>query len=100
MGRRASKIILSVQERNELECLLRTHSTSQQLARRVQIILLAADGLSVSRNCKSVGCLAQEREKSSVRTVSIDEMSGIQALERAAPSLPLPGDGGAASCVQ
>jgi len=24
-----------------------------------------------------------------VRTVSIDEMSGIQALERAAPSLPL-----------
>ena len=32
---------------------------------------------------------AQEREKSSVRTVSIDEMSGIQALERAAPSLPL-----------
>jgi hypothetical protein len=63
MGRRASKIILSVQERNELECLLRTHSTSQQLARRVQIILLAADGLSVSRNCKSVGCLAQDGEQ-------------------------------------
>ena len=32
---------------------------------------------------------APERGKQGVRTVSIDEMTGIQALERAAPGLPL-----------
>lgn len=32
---------------------------------------------------------AQERAKAGVRTVSIDEMTGIQALERGAPSRPL-----------
>jgi transposase len=32
---------------------------------------------------------AQERAKTGVCTVSIDEMTGIQALERAAPSLPM-----------
>lgn len=32
---------------------------------------------------------AQERAKKGVCTVSIDEMTGIQALERAAPSLPM-----------
>ncbi len=32
---------------------------------------------------------AQEREKEGGRTVSIDEMTGIQALERGAPSLPM-----------
>ncbi len=32
---------------------------------------------------------APERAKGGTRTVSIDEMTGIQALERAAPSLPM-----------
>ncbi len=32
---------------------------------------------------------ARERADDGVRTVSIDEMTGIQALERAAPTLPL-----------
>ena len=32
---------------------------------------------------------AQERLKDGVRTVSVDEMTGIQALERVAPPLPL-----------
>lgn len=37
----------------------------------------------------SVYAEAQERAKDGTRTVSIDEMTGIQALERAAPSLPM-----------
>ena len=32
---------------------------------------------------------APERARKGVRTVSIDEMTGIQALERAAPSKPM-----------
>ena len=47
MGRRAEKIILTVKERGDLEGLIRTHSTPQQLALRARIILLAADDLSV-----------------------------------------------------
>jgi len=55
MGRRAEKIILSVAERSELEGLIRVHSTSQQLALRVRIILLAADGLSVTETAVRLG---------------------------------------------
>ena len=33
--------------------------------------------------------LAPERGHAGVETVSIDEMTGIQALERAAPTLPM-----------
>ena len=47
MGRRALKIILTTKERRDLEGLIRTRSTSQQLALRARIIVLAADGLSV-----------------------------------------------------
>lgn len=55
MGRRAAKIILSVQERRELDGLIRTHSTPQQLALRARIILLAADGLSVNESAERLG---------------------------------------------
>ena len=55
MGRRAAKIILSVQERSELDGLIRTHSTPQQLALRARIILLAADGLSVNESAERLG---------------------------------------------
>ncbi len=47
MGRRASKIILSADERCDLEGLVRTRSTPQQLALRARMIVLAADGLSI-----------------------------------------------------
>lgn len=55
MGRRAERIILSEAERRELECVVRTHSVSQQLALRARIILLAADGLSVSETAERLG---------------------------------------------
>lgn len=37
----------------------------------------------------SVYLQATEAAKEDIRTVSVDEMSGVQALERAAPSLPM-----------
>lgn len=55
MGRRAAKIILSLAERSELEGLLRTRSTPQQLALRARMIVLAADGLSVTETAQRLG---------------------------------------------
>lgn len=55
MGRRAGKIILSEQERGELESLVRTHSMAQHLVLRARIILLAADGLSVIETAERLG---------------------------------------------
>jgi putative transposase len=45
-GPKAPEIVLTEAERNELERLLRAHSTGQQLALRARIVLLAADGCS------------------------------------------------------
>jgi len=55
MGRRAAKIILSAEERSELERLLRTRSTPQQLALRARMIVLAADDLSVRETADRLG---------------------------------------------
>ncbi len=55
MGRRAARIILSAEERGELERLLRTRSTPQQLALRARMIVLAADGLSVKETAQRLG---------------------------------------------
>jgi|TARA_B100000315_G_C14504569_1_gene553969 transposase len=55
MGRRASKIELSVAERHGLEELIRTRSTPQHLALRARIIVLAADGLSVGATSERLG---------------------------------------------
>tara|TARA_Y100000031_G_scaffold153733_1_gene199642 strand:- start:805 stop:1311 length:507 start_codon:yes stop_codon:yes gene_type:complete len=55
MGRRASKIELSVAERHGLEELIRTRSTPQHLALRARMIVLAADGLSVGATSERLG---------------------------------------------
>ncbi len=52
MGRLAAKIILDPVERSELERLLRTRSTPQQIALRARIIILAADGVSVGETAE------------------------------------------------
>jgi putative transposase len=82
MGRRASRIILSEQERRELECLLRTHSTSQQLAQRVRIILLAAEGLSVIETSDRLGIWRKTVSK--WRKCWVSEVSECKASERLA----------------
>lgn len=44
---RATPIILTEDERSELERLIRSHSTPQQLARRARMVVLLADGAGV-----------------------------------------------------
>lgn len=59
---------------------------------RIRYWLTAKPDPQFDQKCNTICRLyaeAQERAKASVRTVSIDEMTGIQALERAAPSLPM-----------
>jgi putative transposase len=55
MARRPTPITLSGEERNELERLIRSHSTSQQLARRARMIVLAADGVGIGETGQRLG---------------------------------------------
>ena len=43
-GPKPAELMLSEQERKELEALVRRHSTPQQVAKRARIVLAAADG--------------------------------------------------------
>jgi putative transposase len=55
MARRPTPIGLSDEERNELERLVRGHSTPQHLARRARMIVLAAEGLGVGETAERLG---------------------------------------------
>jgi len=55
MARRCPPIGLSCVERSELECLIRSHSTPQHLARRARMIVLAADGVGVGETALRLG---------------------------------------------
>jgi putative transposase len=54
-GSIAASLELTTQQRQELNTLDRAHSTPQKLAERVQIVLLAADGVSVSETARRLG---------------------------------------------
>lgn len=55
MGRAAVSIDLSMSERDELEGLARRRRTAQGLARRVQIVLLAATGIENQEIAERLG---------------------------------------------
>ena len=55
MARGSAPIVLSSEERRELERLIRSHSTPQQLARRARTIVLAADGVGVGETAARLG---------------------------------------------
>ena len=59
MARSAEPIVLSKVERNELDRLVRAHSTPQQLALRARIILLAADGIGNRDSARRLGVKVQ-----------------------------------------
>ena len=59
MARSAETIVLSEVEREELDRLVRAHSTPQQLALRTQIILLAADGIGNRDSARRLGVTVQ-----------------------------------------
>ena len=55
MGRRASVVVLSDEERTELDCLIRAPSTVQKIALRARIIMLAAAGFSIDETAARLG---------------------------------------------
>jgi hypothetical protein len=55
MASRSAAIVLSIEERSELERLIRGHSTPQHLARRARMIVLAADGVGVGESADRLG---------------------------------------------
>ncbi len=54
-GRIAAPLKLTAEQRQELASLIRAHSTPQKLAERARIIILAADGASVSETAQRLG---------------------------------------------
>jgi hypothetical protein len=54
-GRIAAPLDLTTEQRQELTALIRAHSTPQKLAERARIVLLAADGASVSETARRLG---------------------------------------------
>ena len=59
MARSAEPIVLKEIERDELDRLIRAHSTPQQLALRARIILLAADGIGNRDSARQLGVTVQ-----------------------------------------
>ena len=55
MARCSVPIMLSCVERSELECLIRSHSTPQHLARRARMIVMAAAGVGVGETALRLG---------------------------------------------
>jgi len=54
-GRIAAPLELTKEQRHELTVLIRAHSTPQKLAERARIVLLAADGVSVTGTARELG---------------------------------------------
>ena len=55
MSRQCAAVSLSAEERSELERLIRSRSTPQQLALRARMIVLAADGVGVCETAQRLG---------------------------------------------
>jgi putative transposase len=59
MVRPLEPLVLNAVEREELDRLVRAHSTPQQLSLRARIILLAADGIGNRESARRVGVTVQ-----------------------------------------
>ena len=55
MGRRAAVLVLSEEERRELGCLIRGPSTTQKIALRARILMLAGEGFSIDETAARLG---------------------------------------------
>ena len=55
MGRAVPALEVSAEERGELERLIRTHGTAQQIALRARMILLSAEGLKIGEITARLG---------------------------------------------
>ena len=94
-GPKPPEIVLSGEERAELERLARAHTTGQQLALRARIVLLAAEGLTTSEVARrlglDVGTARQWRVRwRRYRDVPLEEL-GVAARLADAPKPGAPG---------
>jgi len=80
MTSRSAAIVLSIEERSELECLIRSHSTPQHLARRARMIVLAADGVGVGETAQRLG--VWRKGVSAWRARWAGDTDGKSAVER------------------
>jgi putative transposase len=74
-GPKPETLTLNDAERNELEVLLRRHSTSQQLVLRGRIILSAAQGMNNSQIAQTLGVSVVTVRSWRRRWVSLQEVS-------------------------
>ncbi len=74
-GPKPEALTLNDAERNELEVLLRRHSTSQQLVLRERIILSAAQGMNNSQIARALGVSVVTVRSWRRRWVSLQEVS-------------------------
>src|SRR5438477_92980 len=89
-GPKPPPIALVAEERAQLEALARRHGTAQQLALRARLVLAAADGANNAQIARRWGVSVDTAlDAAGERIVSTDELTGVQALERRHPGLPL-----------
>ena len=81
MGRPATRVEFSGDERAELEGMLWCHSMSQGLAMRCRIVLLAASGCANTEIAEEVGCTTKTVSKWRKR-FAVDGLSGLSDAAR------------------
>ncbi len=93
-GPKPPEIVLSDEERAELERLVRAYTTPQHLVLRARIVLLAADGLSTSQIARTLGVEIGTPRKWRARwwqyrAVPLDEVStAVRLADAPKPGAP------------
>lgn len=75
MPKQATKVVLNEKEKQELTRIVSCHRSEQQDEK-------------IQEGC-TLYLKAEERAKQGERTISMDELTGVQALERKYPDLPI-----------
>src|SRR5436305_1157147 len=96
MPGRAAKIIITERQQEVLQTMTRSSTCPQAVAQRARMILLGFDGLDNEDIADRIGCerhgvgiWRRRWAEEGTHTVSVDEMTGIQALERIAATKPM-----------
>lgn len=87
----AAPLDLTTEQRQELTALSRAHSTPQRLAERAQIVLLAADGVSVTETAQQLGIWRKTASTWRKRWRSADAAKSVAERLSDAPRCGAPG---------
>ena len=86
MAAAAKQIGINVEERRELERIVRSRTAEQRAVERARIVLAAADGRSAARIASEVGC-SEQTVKKWRRRFEADRLPGLRDAPR--PGRPL-----------